>query len=63
LLRNLSFNSRDEIYFPDSMRFRIKTVIYTYITILCFVLLLHIIIEIFKVSLGFTLQNSDIIKI
>jgi hypothetical protein len=44
------------------MRFRSKTVIYTYITILCFAILLHIIIEIFKVSLDFTLQNSDIIK-
>ena len=42
------------------MRFRSKTVKYTYITILCFALLLHIIIEIFKVSLDFTLQNSDI---
>jgi len=44
------------------MRFRSKTVIYTYITILCFALLLQTIIEIFKVSLDFTLQNSDIIK-
>jgi hypothetical protein len=44
------------------MRFRSQTVIYTYITILCFALLLHIIIEIFKVSLVFMLQNSVIIK-
>jgi len=44
------------------MRFRSKRVIYTYNTILCFALLLNIIIEIFKVSLHFTLQNSDIIK-
>jgi len=44
------------------MRFRSKRVIYTYITILCFALLLHIFIEMFKVSLDFTLQNIDIIK-
>jgi len=44
------------------MRFRSKTVIYTYITILCFALLLHIIIEFFKVSLDFTLQNIDNFK-
>jgi hypothetical protein len=44
------------------MRFRSKTVIYTYITILSFALLLNIIIEVFKVSLDFTLRNSDIIK-
>ena len=44
------------------MRFRRKTLIYTYITLLCFALLLHIIIEMFKFSLDFTLQNSDIIK-
>jgi hypothetical protein len=44
------------------MRYRSKTVIYIYITILCFALLLHIIIEVFKVSLDFTLRNSDIIK-
>jgi len=44
------------------MRFRSKRVIYTYNTILYFALLLHIIIEIFKFSLHFTLQNSDINK-
>jgi uncharacterized protein YebE (UPF0316 family) len=44
------------------MRLRSKRVIYTYNTILYFALLLHIIIEIFKVSLHFTLQNCDIIK-
>jgi len=44
------------------MRFRSKTVIYTYINVLYFVLILHNIIEIFKVSLDFTLQNSYIIK-
>jgi len=44
------------------MRLRSKSLIYTYNTILFFSLLLHIIIEIFKFSLHFTLQNSDIIN-